>query len=609
MSRVAGRSLDVVEIDGDMVRHLRTSPRNAMSQEALARRVGVSSALIGHIETGYTRRVSRHIVEAIASELGISPAALVRAGKGEGHGDGIDASLERISTLLERLIGPEGRAPEIPDFDHGLDTSESDLTLWATDFMRQNSRRVPSGGAVPAPEEVASLATHQRVSVGFDLTALPSRQETTTRAELFHGWTEVARVIIDALKEGTARPPDAPNRTILLTYQGHDVFAMVEPELRAELLQTLRGVLDRGWNVLHLLRYSTLTRRYLDITSQAVELAGRKGRYVAKYLADDPDSSTDFDLLVIPGSCAIQLWSTEPGRAADAALKLYDPSIQRQMAVVFQKSEAAAEQLIDTYPQYTALLRILLHPDQIPADRYQIKPGPALATVPKDLWRWAARQAREPIDEGQESRPALDLVDQYERAMIKRGQLLENGLQSYLSYDLMSAAALDDLVRGRYDRDDWLIARAQDLQPDGCVPARFRIEHLERLIALLDQYERFHLGIADPDRMEEPFPRNLLTIRMGIPVNGNRAVFVQVWPESRDVDREEGFFAVLRETRIVDAFHAYFTELWDGPGVIRDRAAVREILRGKIREVQRPERGGVSRRGHGRARSSKDESY
>jgi hypothetical protein len=169
----------------------------------------------------------------------------------------------------------------------------------------------------------------------------------------------------------------------------------------------------------------------------------------------------------------------------------------------------------------------------------------------------------------------------------------------------MSATALDDLVCGRYDRDDWLIARAQELQPDGRVPARFRIAHLERLIALLDGYERFHLGIADPDRMGEPFPQNLLTIRMGIPMNGHRAVFVQVWPESRDAGREEGFFAVLRETHIVDAFHSYFTELWEGPGVIRDRAAVREMLRSKIRAVQRLESRAVPRPGRKQPRKSR----
>lgn len=607
MSRVTGRSLDVVEIDGEMVRDLRTSPRNGMSQEALARSVGVSGALIGHVETGYTRRVSRQIAESIARELGISVGVLIRSG--EAQDDRIDTSLERISALLERLVGPDGRSPAVHDPDREVDESWSDLAIWATDFMRRNSRRARPEGAVPAPEEVARLATHQRVSVGFDLTSLPARLETTTSAELFQGCTEVAQMIVDALKKATADPPKGANRTILLTYQGHDVFAVVEPQIRADLLQTLREALDRGWNVLHLLRYSSLTRRYLDITSQAVELAGRKGRYVAKYLADDPDSSTDFDLLVIPGSCAIQLWSTEAGQPADAALKLDDPAIQRQMAAVFAKSESAAAQLIDTYPQYTALLRILLYPDQVPGDRYQIKPGPALATVPKDLWRWAAGQAREPIDEGPESRPALDLVDQYERAMIKRGQLLENGLQSYLSYDLMSTSALDDLVHGRYDRNDWLIARAQELQPDGRVPARFRIEHLERLIELLDGYDRFYLGIADPARMEEPFPQNLLTIRMGMPMNGYRAVFVQVWPESREVNREEGFFAVLRETRIVDAFHAYFTELWEGPGVIRDRASVREILRTKIREVQRLESRAVSPRARGRTKPPKNDAY
>lgn len=607
MSRVAGRSRDAVEIDGDMVRYLRTAARNAMSQEALARRVGVSSALIGHLETGYTRRVSRQIAESIAAALGISPEALLRGGDTDVHDGQISASLQRISALLDRLVdtgsgSPGGAASQLQD-------DGSELAVWATDFMRQNSRRAPPHPAIPSAEEVARFARHHKVAVGFDLTALSGELRTSTRADLFHGHPEVARALIDALKEGTSAAPHGTNRTVLLTYQGHDLFAVVEPRLRDELLQTLREALDRGWNVLHLLRYSTVARRYLDITSQAVELAGRKGRYVAKYLADDPDSSTEFDLMVIPDSSAMQLWSTETGKPADIALKLYDPAIERQMAAIFQKSVVAATELIDTYPQYTALLRVLLHPEQVPGHRYQIKAGPAPATVPKNLWRWSAQQVRESLVEGPETRGALDLVDQYERAMIKRGQLLDTGLQSHSSYDLMSAAALDDLVRGRYDSNDWLIARAQGMQPDGCVPPRLRVEHLERLISLLDRYEDYHLGIADPDSMDEPFPHNLLTVRVGIPLRGTCAAFVQVWPESRDGDREEGFFAVLRDPRIVDAFRGYFTELWDGPGVVRDRGRVREILRGKIRAVEHGDRAGFSRAKRRTPRSGGDVPY
>jgi transcriptional regulator with XRE-family HTH domain len=556
-----------------------------MSQETLARRVGVSSALIGHIETGYTRRVSRAIVEAIAAELGVVPEALLRLGQETSRGN-IAASLDRISSMLERLAGRSGTAFAEFGTTWEQDSIDSDLSMWVFEFMRKNSRLAARARAVLPPEAVAELPTHYRVGVGFDVSGLPPQLALDTRAELFHGWTDVARAIIDALRTGTADSPRDANATVLFTYQGYDLFAYVEPALRAELLQTLGQTLDRGWNVLHLLRSSSLHRRYLDITSQAVELAGRKGRYVAKYFADDPDSSTEFDLLIIPGYCTMQLWSTQSGGPADAALKLYDPTIQRQMAAVFRKSEASAVELIDTYPRYTGLLRILQSSDQVPAHRYQIKPGPALATVPNSLWRWSARKVRETLDDGPEARGALDLVDQYERAMIKRGHLLERSLTSYDCYDLISVSALDDLVLGMYDRNDWLVARAQDMQPDSRIPVRFRIEHLERLIYLLDRYEHFHLGLAYPERMEEPLPRNLLTVRCADQPQGRSAVFVQVWPEHPEGGRQDGFDAVFREARIVGAFHGYFSELWEGPGAVTNRAAVQKILTEKLGQAQ-----------------------
>jgi hypothetical protein len=220
----------------------------------------------------------------------------------------------------------------------------------------------------------------------------------------------------------------------------------------------------------------------------------------------------------------------------------------------------------------------------VDADRYEIKPGPALATVPKDLWRWAARQVRQPLEDGPDQQEALDLVDQYERAMIKRCQLLDDSLSSFATYGLMTVEALDDLVRGKYDHNDWLIVRAQQMQPDGSVPVRFRMQHLERLIELLDRHHLFQLGIADSTRMEEAFPQNLLTVRIGVGPRTS-AAFVQVWPEARESSREEGFFAVFREPRIVSAFHDHFYELWRGPGVTTDRAEVREILRHKLSAV------------------------
>jgi transcriptional regulator with XRE-family HTH domain len=587
MSRVAGRPLEIVEIDGEAVRQFRTALAARVSQEALARRAGVSGALIGHIETGYTRRVSRRIADAIAAELGVTPETLIRPRSDVS----VESSLQKISSMLERLVGrPAGGLAE-----NGA-ASDLDIAQWATDFMRENSRRSPSDRPVPPAEEVARLATHRKVSVGFDVAAMPEQQCVTTQAELFNGWSAVAQAIVEALREGTASPPSGPNRTILFTYQGHDLFAVVGPDVRAQLLDTLRRALDKGWNVLHLVRYSLLERRYLDITSQAVELAGRPGRYVAKYVADDPDSSTEFDLLIIPGYCTMQLWGTEAANPPDAALKLSDPSIQRQMAAVFQKNEAVASQLIDTYPQYTALLRVLQYPGHVDADRYEIKPGPALATVPKDLWRWAARQVRQPLEDGPGQQDALDLIDQYERAMIKRSRLLDSSLSSYSTRGLMTIEALDDLVGGRYDHNDWLIVRAQQMQPDASIPIRFRIQHLERLIELLDRYHLFQLGIADGSRMDGTFPQNLLTVRVAAAPHRS-AAFVQVWPENRESSREEGFFAVFREPRIVGAFHDYFQELWNGPGVTTERGDVREILRQRLSMlVESQEIGPVERR-------------
>lgn len=587
MSRVAGRPLDVVEIDGDIVRRARTAAERRLSQETLARRVGVSSSLIGHVETGYTRRVNRQIAESIAVELDVPVETIIRSGPDES----VQASLHRISTMLERLVGVSQTGGQ----DAGIKASHPDLALWATEFMRENSRRAPSNRPAAPPEDVARLAWHRKVGVGFDLTALPDRVKTRTDAELFHGWTEVARAIIEALRAGTAQPPPGPNQTVLFTYQCLDLFAVVEPQLRTDLLDTLRAALDNGWNVLHLVRYSVLARRYLAITSQAVELAGRKGRYVAKYVADDPDASTEFDLLVIPGHCTMQLWSTEPGSPPQAALKLSDPAIQRQMAAVFHKSEAGALRLMDTYPQYTALLRVLNHPAQVPGDRYEIKPGPALATVPKDMWRWAARQVRQPLEDGSGQQQALDLVDQYERAMIKRAHLLDTSLSSYATRGLMTFEALEDLADGIYDSNDWLIVRAQQMQADGQVPVRFRIQHLERIIDLLDGHDRFHLGIADARLMDESFPRNLLTVRIGA-VAKDSAAFVQVWPESLSPGREDGFFAAFREPCIVHAFYDYFDDLWTGPGVVNDRRAVREILRQKVTALKELPRDAENRR-------------
>jgi hypothetical protein len=217
----------------------------------------------------------------------------------------------------------------------------------------------------------------------------------------------------------------------------------------------------------------------------------------------------------------------------------------------------------------------------VDADRYEIKPGPALATVPKDLWRWAARQVRQPLEDGPEHRDALDLIDQYERAMIKRSRLLDSSLPTYATHGLMTVEALDDLVRGRYDHNDWLIVRAQQMQPDVSIPIRFRVQHLERLIDLLDRHHLFQLGIADTSRMDRTFPRNLLTVRIA-PEPHRSAAFVQVWPETRGTGREAGFFAVFREPRIVSAFHDYFAELWSGTGVTTDRAAVREMLEQRL---------------------------
>lgn len=182
--------------------------------------------------------------------------------------------------------------------------------------------------------------------------------------------------------------------------------------------------------------------------------------------------------------------------------------------------------------------------------------------------------------------------------MIKRSVLLDATLTSFSVYQLVTAESLDDLVEGRYHRNDWLIAEAQSKQPDCRVPAELRIAHLQRLVELLDRYERFHLGIAEPERMDEPFPHNLLSVRMGIPQDTGMAAYVQAWPQPLVGEHNDGYHAVFRERRIVSAFHQYFSDLWNGPGVVTDRATVCEMLRARIREVEE-----ISRRAGGQSPS------
>jgi hypothetical protein len=352
--------------------------------------------------------------------------------------------------------------------------------------------------------------------------------------QVFRGAQEVIEVAIELIT--TAGSPQQGGE-ILLTFQGVTEIFDKAPMLRQEWWRALRTATEQGWKVTHLRRISEDPVQILAFVEDIIDNISAGSDYNPYYFRQYGALRPPYDILVVPGQGAMQLFATEQPDYVDAAVYTPDPLFTQTLSGHFRQllAPSKARPLMKMYTsERLSFYEVITNLELELGGRFCIQPSLSALTRPKSFLsedgKWAqAIKARS-------SDPAKLLALYRQRA-----KAFEKQVGEYLFRDICSKRAVERLRdEGEYDRQGLYLEDVPE-----------RIDHLENVINLL-ALPNYELALVD-ESQEHLLPLATFAVKP-------HAVLLDTVP---DVQGNPFAQIEITEPKVVQGFSDYFTYVWN----------------------------------------------
>lgn len=344
------------------------------------------------------------------------------------------------------------------------------------------------------------------------------------------------------------RSVDEP--TILLSMQGEELFEGTPSSSGLEhgWREALQGALRRGWKIEHLLRLDKNIGRSLHIAQSMlgpIEIGGYHPRYFDRYGL----LRTPYEMVIVPGHAAMLLLAIHNATRADGAIILTEPVQIDMMRAHYSQLRENTNPLLQRFlpqAQEMEFTLAMVNAESQPGGRMSAMDGLSGLTHPP---LWISEDA---------------IIGHNAR---RSGMVSEADIPHYLSVLQRRLTAFEAHVM-RYDYLDICPLRAiRQLTNTGqlhphlplaieFVPLRLRLEHIRRVIYLLQRYEHYRLALLDEHEELALNPRPAYIIA------GNGDVFITTSSYATP-ETPINMQVHITEATIVAAFREHFLQMWE----------------------------------------------
>ncbi|HET8907915.1 MAG TPA: hypothetical protein VFN11_13215 [Ktedonobacterales bacterium] len=344
--------------------------------------------------------------------------------------------------------------------------------------------------------------------------------------------------------------PDPSDPTIVISTQGEDLFAGLAsaPELEQRWQRALRLALHHGWKIEHLWRLDRDIARSLHIVQSILELV-EAGGYFPRYFDRYKLLRHPYDMVIIPRRAALLLLATNNAVSADGAVVLTEPAQIALMNAHYQQLREDSNPLFRTFlgeAQEVQFTLAMVESEANPGGRLSAMNGLSALTHPPS---WNSRYGLVGTNAQQSGIVSEADMPRYIAALQRRVVAFEANIQVYDYLDICTMKGIRRLA------DDGRIHPHVPFVDKNYGMER-RLEHIERLIFLLRNYEHYHLALLDDH--EEQAIRN----KPSYIITGDGHVFIT--GVSYDVpDKPTNMQVEVTEATIASAFREYFFETWE----------------------------------------------
>jgi hypothetical protein len=380
--------------------------------------------------------------------------------------------------------------------------------------------------------------------------------------ELIHGVEAVLRRSL-ALIEASSAPHGGHERQVQFTFQRDGDILDTAPALAEAWWRALRTALLGGTEIVHLWRPTRESAKTLKLVRDILALIGAGGTYLPLFFPG-AEAAPSHDLLIVPGTGALELFSSGAGQHVDAAYFYSNEADVAALSAYFDLLRRRCTPVLKTYPPMSAAYDVALtEAEELFGDRYLVKGALSVNLEPPEMHADRAASLMTKASTRPELLSAL-LANRERRSRAFYAQL-ERGARVR---DMCPRSAINRLgTEGLYGKDDWLVALG-----GAPVSAAHAAQHITAVVDVLERYPTYELALVDDDMAGAMFDA-WWEVKVG------QAVFLESWPlhGRGEVDLE------IREPTAVDAFARYFDTLWTNlPEASKERRAVISFLRSQV---------------------------
>lgn len=372
------------------------------------------------------------------------------------------------------------------------------------------------------------------------------------------GVREVCLAAIELLRRACER--ESPS-TIYWTFQS-DRDAVEEAQLTEEWRESLRRVLQRGWQLEHVVRLDNDAERSIGLVKEILNSMGRQGAYMPHFVKGGVPSMLPIDMFVVSYVGALILFATENGERVDSAIyfsfntsentesdKLFDLFKQR-----FSLLKGMANPLLREYEGDTPSANdAILHMEKEIGDRFVMMDGPSAIGRPISLYINTPGEPSHMTQKFEDQSQSMNRAQ--ERLDVILRQLSTN---EGMFRDVYPTRAIEKLAHhgALFLKDKIFQDSKHALTPE------LRLEVLEILIARLQSFGNYQLALLDEEEESRLLgPREGEQLQSVWQIKGTQSVIFETWRGEKG--HEKDITIEINEPTIVRAFWRYANGLWE----------------------------------------------
>ncbi len=436
-----------------------------------------------------------------------------------------------------------------------------------SDRKPRPSRRKPSrgGGPVASLLDHSRQARHQRESVR-SRTALPNANANAVALQMIE--------MLEGLPNAASRTDE--DATIVLTWQSRDPIELTT-EVQDRWQAAIQAVLRRGWRILYLCRLDANISRTVRLVEMMQGFFGA-GAYSPRYFRTYGTLTPAWDMLIIPGIAAVMIFATRTAYSGDASIVTWDAQhIDTLLAYARQLAQQTTP-FVNVYflsKSAIAMSQVLIDAETHLGGRFLVKEELSVLTQPEAWFDGVPPPGIPELLSSEDWRT----VAERRKARIAA---FKRNIDAYDYYDICTERAIRTLVqRGAYPNT------LDDSQSQHARQRRERcLEHLRNTVALLRQYERYHLALVSDHQLNDPGPNGLPSGAIW-EVTGDNNVFM-----TTQIPDETGSPAPanlhITEPTVAEGFREYFRQMWERiPPINREKETVIRWIERQIMDLER----------------------